>query len=489
MAQTSGRMAEGRAWFAGIAVPDIRLFLAHVNGSAASGQTLTGRLPRQAVALRQGPVLAEKIARDPVPSAVATWAVGSSAITAAKRRTPGRLPPELHRRSIGRCRSPPQRLYFLLFVNSIKERCRIAYGRTPLLASVATHRYGAPRSHRAHADAGNSQHACPWGDQPFVDDPCCAACCRLPDASAGHRNRRRPKSPEASAQPGGHTHTAAPATLHRRCHDCHTDGAVACRPRHPPVRRHPVDQGRGQPANRGRHHPLLSAGPARRPVRPGPHRSQPEDPVRHRPVPGCAARPRRRHAGGARGRKPDRQPRRFEGNHKLTDDQLRPELQLRPRAVFTAGAGRGRPPAHPRSVCQARLLRRDGRAEDHPPGPEPRRRRLPDQRRLRHADQQDRDQRQQGVQRGPAVGGDQQPRIALVALPVHLRPVRSGAAGLRQGTAAPVLPEERLCRHPDHRCQRRTVARPQGLLPVVHGQRRRPLQGRQGHHQRRSFAT
>ncbi len=59
--------------------------------------------------------------------------------------------------------------------------------------------------------------------------------------------------------------------------------------------------------------------------------------------------------------------------------------------------------------------------------------------------------------------------VALVALPVHLRPIRSGAAGLRQGTAAAILSEERLRGHPDRRCQRRVVARPQRVLPVVHG--------------------
>ena len=35
----------------------------------------------------------------------------------------------------------------------------------------------------------------------------------------------------------------------------------------------------------------------------------------------------------------------FEGNHKLTDDQLRPECSSSPRAVLHPGAGRGRPPA------------------------------------------------------------------------------------------------------------------------------------------------
>ena len=48
----------------------------------------------------------------------------------------------------------------------------------------------------------------------------------------------------------------------------------------------------------------------------------------------------------------------FEGNHKLNDDKLRAELQLRPRAVFTPALAAGRPAADPRPVRQARPLRR-----------------------------------------------------------------------------------------------------------------------------------
>ena len=76
------------------------------------------------------------------------------------------------------------------------------------------------------------------------------------------------------------------------------------------------------------------------------------------------------------------------------------------------------------------------------------------------ADQQDHLRRQSRVQRGPADGGDQQPRGALVALPVHLRRVRPGAAELRQGAAAPLLPEERLCRFRGAGREVRTGARP-----------------------------
>ena len=72
----------------------------------------------------------------------------------------------------------------------------------------------------------------------------------------------------------------------------------------------------------------------------------------------------------------------FEGNHKLTDDQLRPEMQLKPRAVFTPALAEQDRQQHPRSLCQARLLQRAGRSADHPARSEPGRRGVPDQRRL-----------------------------------------------------------------------------------------------------------
>ena len=47
----------------------------------------------------------------------------------------------------------------------------------------------------------------------------------------------------------------------------------------------------------------------------------------------------------------------FEGNQLETDDQLKDVVQLRPRAVFTPAAGRGRPAAHPGRLRQARTVR------------------------------------------------------------------------------------------------------------------------------------
>ncbi len=62
----------------------------------------------------------------------------------------------------------------------------------------------------------------------------------------------------------------------------------------------------------------------------------------------------------------------FENNHKLTDDQLLPQMRLRPRAVFTPALAESGSAAHPGSVRAQGLLRCDGRPENHPSAAEPR---------------------------------------------------------------------------------------------------------------------
>ena len=159
----------------------------------------------------------------------------------------------------------------------------------------------------------------------------------------------------------------------------------------------------------------------------------------------------------------------FEGNHKLTDDQLAAGNAAQAARGVHAGGGRGGSPAHPRSVRQARLLRRA--------------------RSIRRSSASTRTGSMwcsrsttgqstliskiafvgnHAFSEESAVRGDQQPRGALVALPVHVRPIRSGAAELRQGTAAPLLPEERLRRFRDPRREVGTGARPLGLFPDLH---------------------
>ena len=118
----------------------------------------------------------------------------------------------------------------------------------------------------------------------------------------------------------------------------------------------------------------------------------------------------------------------FEGNHKLTDDQLRPEMQLKPRAVFTPALA---------EQDRQHILDLYAKTGYYNARVDPQVIRL-DQNRVDvvfqindgsvDADQQDRLRRQSRIQRGPPVGGDQQPRGALVALPVHAptNTIRSG---------------------------------------------------------------
>ena len=92
-------------------------------------------------------------------------------------------------------------------------------------------------------------------------------------------------------------------------------------------------------------------------IRPGPHRSQPEDPVRHRPVPGRAAEPRRQHVWSCRWSRTRSSigSRSKEITSSPTTSCAR-RLQLRPRAVFTpalAEADRQHILDH---VCQEGLL-------------------------------------------------------------------------------------------------------------------------------------
>ena len=117
----------------------------------------------------------------------------------------------------------------------------------------------------------------------------------------------------------------------------------------------------------------------------------------------------------------------FEGNHKLTDDQLRPEMQIKPRAVFTPALA---------EADRQQILDLYAKRGYYDARVDPQIIRL-DQNRVDvvfqindgaiDADQQDRLRRQSRVQREPADRGDQQPRGALVAVPVHLRPIRSAS--------------------------------------------------------------
>ena len=119
--------------------------------------------------------------------------------------------------------------------------------------------------------------------------------------------------------------------------------------------------------------------------------------------------------------------------------QLRGEVQLRRRAVFTPQLGAGRPAAHPgRSTPRRGRFAATRRAEDHPARPEPGRRRLRDQRGRRDAGQPHRLRRQPGVQRGPAARGDRQPRggVGGASSPPPTSTTRSASTSTRSCCAA-----------------------------------------------------
>ena len=102
-------------------------------------------------------------------------------------------------------------------------------------------------------------------------------------------------------------------------------------------RHHPGDHGGGQPAHRGRHHPLLHAGAARRPVRSRPAGPQPEDPLRHRPVPGRAGSTARATRWWCSGGEPAGQP-----------GRLRGQPRARPTTSFARRCSSSRAPCTPR---------------------------------------------------------------------------------------------------------------------------------------------
>ena len=296
------------------------------------------------------------------------------------------------------------------------------------------------------ADAEFVQRACRWGDQPFVDDPCCAACCRLPDASAGYGNRHRANSRTTAR------HRPTVRLLHP------TTGVIKSikvegnqRIEEGTIRSYLLVQpgDRFDPDRIDRSLKTLYATGLFQDVRLGRVGNSLVVRVVENPIVNRVA---------------------YEGNHKLTDEQLRPELQLRPRAVFT--------PALAESD-RLHILGMYAKRGYYDATVEPKIIRL-DQNRVDVVFQ---------INDGSATlvskivfNGNKafsedrlsevinSREVPLVALPVDVGPIRSGAAGLRQGTAAPVLPEERLRRHPDYRCQRRTFARPEGVFPVVHGQ-------------------
>ena len=87
----------------------------------------------------------------------------------------------------------------------------------------------------------------------------------------------------------------------------------------------------------------------------------------------------------------------LEGNKRLKNDKILPEIKLAPRQIFTRSARSRRRRPDPRALPPPGPLRRPGRAQDRPARPEPRRRRVRDLRRRPRQGPQDQHHRQQGI--------------------------------------------------------------------------------------------
>ena len=68
----------------------------------------------------------------------------------------------------------------------------------------------------------------------------------------------------------------------------------------------------------------------------------------------------------------------LEGNKRLKDDKITPEIKLAPRQIFTRSAVRAGRRPDPRTLSPPGPIRCAGRSEDRPARPEPRRRRVRD---------------------------------------------------------------------------------------------------------------
>ena len=106
------------------------------------------------------------------------------------------------------------------------------------------------------------------------------------------------------------------------------------------------------------------------------------------------------------------------------------------------GAERRQP--HHRRLPPVRILFRQGLAQDHPPAAEPRRSGVRDPGRRRDEGQAPRIRRQRRLRRQRPQGHRRHPGIFLVALLQPQRHLRSRPSRIRQGTAAPLLPAQRL---------------------------------------------
>ena len=137
----------------------------------------------------------------------------------------------------------------------------------------------------------------------------------------------------------------------------------------------------GQPARRGRHHPLLFPARSGRAARRRRDRRGLQGALRHRPVPGRADQPGGRPAHRHRGRESGHQPRRLRRQQEGQGRAARSRNPVEAARHAVASDGAGRRAAHRRDLSPQRPLRRPRRAEDHRAAEQPRRSRLRNQRR------------------------------------------------------------------------------------------------------------
>ncbi len=176
----------------------------------------------------------------------------------------------------------------------------------------------------------------------------------------------------------------------------------------------------------------------------------------------------------------------FEGNRKLDDETLQPEISLKPLGIYT----RATVQSDVRRILA--LYRRSGRFAATV---EPKIIELP----------QNRVDVIFEINEGPITGvekirfignkefadfdpsrGNPHEAVALVALPQQRRHLRSGPPLPRSGTAAPLLPEGRLRRFPGRVGGCRTHAQPGKLHRHLQRRRGRPLQGRFGRNRKQA---
>ena len=134
----------------------------------------------------------------------------------------------------------------------------------------------------------------------------------------------------------------------------------------------------------------------------------------------------------------------LEGNKRIKDDKIQPEIRLAPRQIFTRSKVRADVERIIELYKRAGPLRGDGRAQDRPARPEPRRPGVRDQRGRQVQGPRDQHHRQRAVRRRPAAQGNVHPGSRRPARLLQVqRQLRSRPPGRRPAEAARFLPDRR----------------------------------------------